>query len=675
MTVGMPGTGIGGMFYMLSALLMPLSELYRRAQRREGGAPSRWSLALGQAAIATGSLAGIWVTGWLLGLVISALPAAEAGHWASRVLAGPPPTPNVVRTAALVITVGTLASVLLGVELLRLLVHRRAARPAPSSHAAVRDARRRCVVETSHRPREVVVVKRPAVRITIMLFLGGAGVRGVSAQSAARARPATEAARHLARADSALGAGDSMVAARAYRAVLAADPENSKATFRLAQLSQRTPTEALRLFSRYVTLEPSDPWGYLAVGDVLARSARYGPALRWHAAAVRLAPEEPDAVVGRARLLARAGRTDASIAAYEAWVAAHPGDAEVWRELGRERLRAGRPGTAAQAFAHALALAPDGATARRLALARGQAAPALEPTVGGSHDSDGNVVRRFGAAADVAAGDRTRFGAAFMHVKVGDGLTSATVEELSLRASSRPTAGLTVNAAAGGARLEDAGPAAGTIIPTGMIRARWRAAATGSTLELRGQHGIVDATPLLVANRLTRTELRGMLQLPAARWLKLRGIGRTAALRDDAASNRRTILTGVVAIAATPSVEVSGQFHQMAYAHPSTTGYFAPRLARTVEAGSYMEFETARSLQLAFDLGAGAQRVTEFGATAGPWRPAFRLYSLIVAPLQPGCALQLEMEGYDAQIGSDVAASPRWRYWSAALSLRWALRG
>ena len=29
MTAGMPGTGIGGLFYLLSALLMPLRELWR----------------------------------------------------------------------------------------------------------------------------------------------------------------------------------------------------------------------------------------------------------------------------------------------------------------------------------------------------------------------------------------------------------------------------------------------------------------------------------------------------------------------------------------------------------------------------------------------------------------------------------------------------------------------
>src|SRR3989449_10164477 len=86
--------------------------------------------------------------------------------------------------------------------------------------------------------------------------------------------------------------------------------------------------------------------------------------------ALRLAPAERDAIVGRARVLARARRTDAVIAAYEQWLAAHPTDAEAWRELGRERTRAGLPAEAAQALERAQALAPDGATARRLAIDR-----------------------------------------------------------------------------------------------------------------------------------------------------------------------------------------------------------------------------------------------------------------------------------------------------------------
>jgi hypothetical protein len=138
----------------------------------------------------------------------------------------------------------------------------------------------------------------------------------------------------------------------------------------------------------------------------------------------------------------------------------------------------------------------------------------------------------------------------------------------------------------------------------------------------------------------------------------------------------------VVALAAAPAVELSGQFRQIAYSH-SSTAYFAPRLAQVVEAGTYLEFETSRSVVFAFDVGAGVQRVGAHepvgehgGARVGPWRRALRLYSLIVVPLAPGRGrdLRLELEGEDSLIGSDAPTTGHWRYASAALSLRWALR-
>src|SRR5439155_3173066 len=86
-------------------------------------------------------------------------------------------------------------------------------------------------------------------------------------------------------------------AAQEYAAVLAADPWNSHATYRLAQLHRHDPRLALRLFRRYVALEPSDPWGYMALAEMLARAGRYSAALRCYDDALRLAPDERDAVV------------------------------------------------------------------------------------------------------------------------------------------------------------------------------------------------------------------------------------------------------------------------------------------------------------------------------------------------------------------------------------------
>ena len=63
MNVGLPGTGLGGLFYLLAALLMPIVELIRtirsgKANRR------RWRMAVSQAALAGGIIAGLWGTAW-----------------------------------------------------------------------------------------------------------------------------------------------------------------------------------------------------------------------------------------------------------------------------------------------------------------------------------------------------------------------------------------------------------------------------------------------------------------------------------------------------------------------------------------------------------------------------------------------------------------------------------
>ncbi|HET9984166.1 MAG TPA: hypothetical protein VFQ38_11285 [Longimicrobiales bacterium] len=133
MTAGLPGTGLGGLFYILGALGMPLRAGARTLAGRHG--ESRWREAARQAALALGVLAAIWATGWLLGAALSnpasLLAAALAGRHAhpGAMLA----VQNVLRWGALVGTTGLLLLVLGGVEVLRLVVprpDRRAAGPA-----------------------------------------------------------------------------------------------------------------------------------------------------------------------------------------------------------------------------------------------------------------------------------------------------------------------------------------------------------------------------------------------------------------------------------------------------------------------------------------------------------------------------------------------------------------
>ena len=611
MTAGLPGTGIGGMFYLISALATPLWEAYLRVRgRRSRG----WRVVIAQTAIAGGILAGLWATGWLLGLALSA---------SRRILtaAATPHPGNLLPAVALLISAGTLAGVLLGVELLRLWVRRR---PDPETSLDQQE-NRRAVASGERRSRILLLV--------------------LAAAAAGHARPATAqgatlATGDLGRADSAFSAGDTRAAVREYVAVLAADPWNSHATYRLAQLHRRDSRVALRLFRRYVALEPTDPWGYMAVAEVLARTGRYGEALRYYDDALRLAPDERDALVGRARTLARARRTGAAIALYERWLATHPTDAEVRREL---------------------------------AAARVAAAPAIMPLAGGSHDSDGNATLRLGGVAELGAPGPTRLGLRATREQVRDGVATIGLDELTLRAAARPGGRLQIDAEGGATRVDAVSGAGATVTPTGQLRARWRDPMGGPVVDLRARRSVIDASPLLVTNRVVRTEIGAIVELPVASRLKLRGIGRTAALSSSFDVNHRTTFAGVVAVAVTPGLEVSGQLHEIRYSRPSSAGYFVPRLIQMAQMGSYIELETARSIVLAFDLGAGVQRVAQQGAPIGPWRRALRLYSLVAVPLAPGRELRFELDSDDSGVATESATTAQWRYVSMQLSLRVAL--
>jgi len=129
MTVGLPGTGIGGMFYLLSALAMPLSEAYRRIR---GLASGGWRIVAGQLAIAGGMIVGMFLTGRLLGA------ALHATQHPARLALGSVPS-NVLRIAALVLSIGTLAAVLAAVELLRFWIHGRAGSGGSASTRAPRE--------------------------------------------------------------------------------------------------------------------------------------------------------------------------------------------------------------------------------------------------------------------------------------------------------------------------------------------------------------------------------------------------------------------------------------------------------------------------------------------------------------------------------------------------------
>lgn len=109
MNVGLPGTGLGGLFYLSAALCMPLVALARMVFGRRDHA--RWRCALRQAGLALAILASLWATAWGLAAV---LPASA--HHSLRTASHQ--TRNLLGVTPTALSVFTLGSVLLVVELL-----------------------------------------------------------------------------------------------------------------------------------------------------------------------------------------------------------------------------------------------------------------------------------------------------------------------------------------------------------------------------------------------------------------------------------------------------------------------------------------------------------------------------------------------------------------------------
>jgi len=119
MNPGLPGTGIGGLFYTVCALWMPVCEIWRWLR---GDATSHWPLVARQFAIAVGVIAAMTGVFWALDTTFMLQQAAK--HTAGKVDAA-----LSLRISALLMTSAVLATLLSVVHLTRLLLWLRIARP------------------------------------------------------------------------------------------------------------------------------------------------------------------------------------------------------------------------------------------------------------------------------------------------------------------------------------------------------------------------------------------------------------------------------------------------------------------------------------------------------------------------------------------------------------------
>jgi len=120
MSPGLPGTGVGGLFYILSALWMPICEVRRRLR---GHATREWHLVARQFAIAVGVVAAMTGVFW-------ALDTAVLLHQIAAHVVGKGYEMWSLRVSALIVTSGVLAAVISTVHLVRLYLGLRTGRRA-----------------------------------------------------------------------------------------------------------------------------------------------------------------------------------------------------------------------------------------------------------------------------------------------------------------------------------------------------------------------------------------------------------------------------------------------------------------------------------------------------------------------------------------------------------------
>ncbi len=120
MNAGLPGTGLGGLFYMLSILLMCIKEVAHRIRGTGDRAKSR--IALEQVLILVGALFSIWLSGLALHFLVRVL-SPKVGIEIIEGMAKALPQAGLPLNV-LAMSTAVLAGLLLVVQLLRLVVRK-----------------------------------------------------------------------------------------------------------------------------------------------------------------------------------------------------------------------------------------------------------------------------------------------------------------------------------------------------------------------------------------------------------------------------------------------------------------------------------------------------------------------------------------------------------------------
>jgi hypothetical protein len=108
MIAGLPGTGIGGLYYLFAAGWMMVRACYARISRRQD--LSRWTVVRTQTILTFSIVGGMWATGEVVGLILLLFPQGRSVILRS------------LTTHALAWTVTTLVALYLVLHVIRVLI-------------------------------------------------------------------------------------------------------------------------------------------------------------------------------------------------------------------------------------------------------------------------------------------------------------------------------------------------------------------------------------------------------------------------------------------------------------------------------------------------------------------------------------------------------------------------
>jgi hypothetical protein len=116
---GIPGGGVGGLFFLFSAMVMPFVELCRTIRGRSS--LGRWRVVGRNAAIAGGMIGALIPTHWALSRVYASTLRNGIG----------------VPVAPLTVTAAVVVAALVATHVLRILIPRSSARPRPKTKGSL----------------------------------------------------------------------------------------------------------------------------------------------------------------------------------------------------------------------------------------------------------------------------------------------------------------------------------------------------------------------------------------------------------------------------------------------------------------------------------------------------------------------------------------------------------